>query len=184
MSVEVESALLELIHRLRKLRSGARWVPPANLHLTLRFLGDAVDRNLLVALDRTLSNVAAQTSPFIVDARGAGAFPNLDRPRTVWVGLAGEELIRLTQQVENAAVEAGFQPEGRPYIPHLTVGRVRDLNGWQRIRQVLLQSSVQEFGSTLISEMILYRSILGGQASQYQPLNRYPFRGHPTSARF
>jgi 2'-5' RNA ligase len=177
MSAEVESAVAELIDHWRELRSGIRWVRKANLHLTLRFLGDAVDRNVLIAFDQMLNEVAAQTPPFFLNARGTGAFPNLERPRTIWIGLESEELIRLVRQVENAAVEAGFAPAARPYTPHLTVGRVRDLRGWQRIRQMLRQSSVKDFGSTLIGEMILYRSILGGEASQYQPLARYRLAG-------
>jgi 2'-5' RNA ligase len=175
MSAEVESAVAELVNPLRRLRSGARWVHPANLHLTLRFLGGAVHRNLLIALDSILTGVAAQTSPFILHARSTGAFPNLDRPHTIWIGLAGDELIRLAQRVENAAVEAGFEPAGRPYAPHLTIGRVLDLTGWPRIRRVLRQASLRDFGSTLISEMIMYRSVLGSPASQYQPLSRYAF---------
>jgi RNA 2',3'-cyclic 3'-phosphodiesterase len=175
MSAEVESAIAELVDPLRKPRSGARWLDTGNLHLTLRFLGDKADRNLVVALDRMLSDVAAQTRPFLVEARGTGAFPNLERPRVIWIGLVSEELIRLAQKVEKAATEVGFEPEGRPYSPHLTIARVRDLNGWQRIRRVLHQSSIRGFGSTLISEMILYRSILGGQASRYQPISRYAF---------
>lgn len=179
MSAEVESAITELVDPLRKLRSGARWLHTANLHLTLRFLGDKVDRKLLVALDSRFGEVAAQTAPFILEARGTGAFPNLDRPRVIWIGLVSEELIRLAQQVEKAAAEVGFEPEARPYSPHLTIARVRDLSGWQRIRRVLHESSVQGFGSTLISEMILYRSILGGQASEYQPIARYTFSTAP-----
>ena len=179
MSAEVESAIAQLVHPLRTLRSGARWLDPANLHLTLRFLGANVDRKLLVALDGMLGKVAAQTSPFILEARGTGAFPNLDRPRVIWIGLVSQELMRLAQQVERAATEVGFEPDGRPYSPHLTIARVRDLNGWQRIRRVLHQSSVQGFGSTVISEMILYRSILGGQAPRYHPIARYTFSRVP-----
>jgi 2'-5' RNA ligase len=173
MSVEVESAISQFVDPLRDLRRGVRWVRPANLHLTLRFLGDAVDRNLLLPLDKTLNQLTGQTAPFMLRAYGTGAFPNLDRPRTIWIGLVSEQLIQLAQQVEIAAVEAGFTPEGRRYTPHLTVGRVRDLRGWQRVRHVLRESSNQDFGSALISEMILYRSILGGEASQYHVLARY-----------
>jgi 2'-5' RNA ligase len=175
MSAEVESAITELVARLLVLRSSIRWVRLANLHLTMRFLGDAVDRSMLRGLDQLLNEVAAQTAPFMLNARGTGAFPNLDRPRTIWVGVESEELIQLAQRVEGATAEAGFTPEERPYSPHLTIGRVRDLQGWQRIRQVLSQSAIKDFGSTLIAEMILYRSILGGQASRYEPLARYCF---------
>lgn len=179
MSSEVESAIVAMVRPLREQRSGIRWVRAANLHLTLRFLGDAVYRNVLVALDKTLNEVASQTSPFILHVRGIGVFPNFDRPRIIWIGLVSEQLIRLARQVEDAAVEAGLTPEARPYTPHLTVGRVRALQGWQRIRQVLDQFSILDFGSTLISEMTLYRSILGGEASQYQTLAHYPFVASP-----
>ncbi len=179
MSDEVEGEIAEFVDPLRKLRSGTRWVRRANFHLTLKFLGDAAERNRLIALDSILEQVAAQTPRFILQARGTGAFPDLARPRTIWIGLLSEQLMRLAQQVENAAVAAGFPPEGRPYAPHLTIGRVRGLNGWQPIRQALSQSSIQDFGSTLVSEMILYRSILGGHASQYQPLARYGFGAAP-----
>ena len=177
MSAEVESAIIGFVDPLRELHSGVRWVRPQNLHLTLRFLGDRVDRNLLLPLDQTLNQIAGQTSPFMLRACGTGAFPNLDRPRTIWIGLVSEELIRLAQQVEGAAVHAGFVPEGRPYTPHLTIGRVRALHGWQRMRHVLHESLNQDFGAALISEMILYRSILGGKAAQYQALARYQLTG-------
>jgi 2'-5' RNA ligase len=177
ISADVESAIAKFVDPLRELRSGIRWVRQANMHLTLRFLGGAVERNLLLPFDQALNQISRQISPFMLHARETGAFPNLDRPRTIWIGLVSEQLIRLAQQVEGAAVQAGFVPEGRPYTPHLTIGRVRDLHGWQRIRQVLRESPNQDFGSMLISEMILYRSILGGEAAQYQALARYPLIG-------
>jgi 2'-5' RNA ligase len=175
MSAEVEGAIIELVDKLREFRSGIRWVRRANLHLTLRFLGDEVGRNLLVELDRSLNEIAAETSPFVVAARGTGAFPNMHRPRAIWIGLVNEELSRLAQLVEEAAVRAGFAPEARRFTPHLTIGRARDLHGWERVRDLLDQPSTQDFGSSLIGEMILYRSILGREASQYQPLVHYPF---------
>jgi len=174
MSAEVEGAIATFVATVREVRSGIRWVRPANLHLTLRFLGDAVDRNLLLPLDKTLDEIAAQTSPFMLVTHGIGAFPNLESPRTIWIGLVSEQLMRLAQQVEAAAVQTGFAPEGRAYSPHLTIGRVRDLRGWQRIRRALGQASEHDFGSSQIAEMILYRSTLGGEASQYQALARYP----------
>ncbi|MBV8055320.1 MAG: RNA 2',3'-cyclic phosphodiesterase [Deltaproteobacteria bacterium] len=177
LSAEVECAIAEFAAPMRALRSGVRWVRPANLHLTLRFLGDTVDNNLLLLLGQALNQISGQTSPFMLHARGTGAFPNLDRPRIIWIGLVSEQLSQLAQHVEGAAVQVGFTPEGRPYTPHLTIGRVRDLHGWPRIRQMLRQSPNPDFGSVLISEMILYRSILGGEAAQYQPLTRYPLTG-------
>jgi len=179
MGAQVESAVAALVARLRDLDSGVRWVRTANLHLTLRFLGDAVDRNLLAPLDQGLEQIGRQTAPFDIHAHGAGAFPNLNRPRTIWIGLAGDQLLQLAQLVEEVTVRAGFVAERRPYTPHLTIGRMRDLRGWPPIRDLLRDASNYDFGSASITEMILYRSIVGGEASQYLPLARYQLEGAP-----
>jgi RNA 2',3'-cyclic 3'-phosphodiesterase len=179
MSAEIESAIMAMVDTLRAQRSGIRWVGPLNLHLTLRFLGDAVERKLLVALDKILNEIAMRTSLFVLNAVGTGAFPNLDRPRTIWVGMESEPLVGLAQQIEDAAVKVGCTPEGRPYKAHLTIGRVRDLHGWARIRDALQRWSTQDFGRMLASEMTLYRSTLGGKASQYDVLAHYRFSAQP-----
>jgi RNA 2',3'-cyclic 3'-phosphodiesterase len=177
MSAEVETAIARMVAPMREVRSGIRWVRLSNLHVTLRFLGDRVERGLLEPFDKGLDALARTTLPFIVEARGTRAFPNLDRPRVIWIGLASEQLIQLAQAIENTAVAVGFVPEARHFSPHLTIGRLRDLHGWQRIREVLRETSNQDFGASPVSEMGLYRSILGGEASQYQELARYRLAG-------
>src|SRR6516165_9370162 len=87
LNAEVEDEIAKFVQPLRELPSGIRWVRLANLHLTLRFLGNAVDSNLLSLLDQHLNQIAKQTLPFALQARGIGAFPNLQRPRTIWIGL-------------------------------------------------------------------------------------------------
>jgi 2'-5' RNA ligase len=173
MGAEVEDAIARFINPLRELDSGIRWVRQTNLHLTLRFLGNGAETTLLAALHDRLAEIAARSSPFTLSVCGTGAFPNLTRPRTLWLGLVGDELVRLAEQVEAAAVNAGFPPESRAYSPHLTIGRVRDLRGWQRIRSFLEEAARREFGSSETAEIILFRSILGGKGSQYQELARY-----------
>src|SRR6202047_4060447 len=105
---EVEDALAGFVEEMRLLASGIRWVRRTNLHLTLRFLGDAVDAKRLAALREKLAEIAALTAPFVIDACGTGAFPNLGRPRVIWAGLIGDELGRLAARVGEAAVGAGF----------------------------------------------------------------------------
>jgi 2'-5' RNA ligase len=117
--------------------------------------------------------MASETLPFGVGAHGTGAFPNLDRPRVVWVGLTGEGLVRLAERVEAAVVRLGFAPEGRPYSPHLTIGRVRDMRGWKAVRRVIAEAAERDFGTMQIESMMLYRSILGREAAEYEELARY-----------
>ena len=177
MSAEVEAAIAQFVAPLQSAGQGLRWVRPANLHLTVRFLGDAIEGHRLSLLGPSLERISEQTAPFVIHARGIGGFPNIDRPQIIWVGLLGEPLIRLAQQVDSAAVQAGFAAERRPYSPHLTIGRVRNLHQWPHIRRQLVESPAQDFGAAPVSEMILYRSILGGEASQYVPLARYQLSG-------
>ena len=177
LNAEVEDEIAKFVQPLRELPSGIRWVRLANLHLTLRVLGNAVDSNLLSLLDQHLNQIAKQTLPFALQARGIGAFPNLQRPRTIWIGLVAEHLTQLVRQVEAAAEQAGFAPERRLYAPHLTIGRVRDLQGWQQIRQALGPSTNRDFGTAPVSEMVLYRSTLGRETSRYNALARYRLAG-------
>ena len=177
MSPEVEDALAGFVEEMRRLASGVRWVRRTNLHLTLRFLGDAVDPKRLAALREQLAEIAAQTAPFVIDARGTGAFPNLARPRVIWAGLAGDQLVRLAARVEDAAVDVGFTRERRPYSPHLTIGRVRDLRGWPAARRAIENATEREFGSSTCESMILYRSVLGPETSTYHELARFGFSG-------
>ena len=180
MNPEVEDALAGFVEEMRGLASGIRWVRRTNLHLTLRFLGDAIDPRRLAALRERLIEVAAQTAPFVIDARGTGAFPNLGRPRVIWAGLAGNELVRLAARVEDAAVEAGFTRERRPYSPHLTIGRVRDLRGWSAARRAIENAAGREFGSSTCESMVLYRSVLGPETSTYHELERFGFSRPPS----
>jgi 2'-5' RNA ligase len=143
--------------------------------LTLRFLGNAIDAKRIAALHEKLNEIAAQTAPFVIDTRGTGAFPNLGRPRVIWAGLAGNELVRLAARVEDAAVDASFTRERRPYSPHLTIGRVRDLRGWSAARRAIESAAGREFGSSTCESMILYRSVLGPETSTYHELARFGF---------
>jgi RNA 2',3'-cyclic 3'-phosphodiesterase len=180
LSAEVERTVADFIESLRppgNPRGGLRWVRPANLHLTLRFLGDRVEAATLDRLDRALIQIAAATAGFTIGVHGTGAFPNLTRPRVVWVGLKSKELIALAATIERAAIESGLAPERRAYSPHLTIGRLRDLVGWSEMRPAIEAAAERDFGRSPAQSMILYRSILAADSAAYDELARYPFCG-------
>jgi RNA 2',3'-cyclic 3'-phosphodiesterase len=168
MSAQVEEALAEFVETLRGLSSGIGWTPRANLHLTLRFLGDRVRAEKLERLDSALEQIATTTSPFAIGVRGTGVFPNPNRPRVIWVGLQSGSLIQLAAQVENAAVDAGFEAEQRNYTPHLTIGRIRDPRAWRAVRDSIADAGDRDFGSTQVDSMALYQSRLGSHPTYIQ----------------
>ena len=178
LSTEAEQAIADFVDQLRQTdnsRDAARWVKRGNLHLTLRFLGDRVETVTLERLDRALDRLAATTASFTIGARGLGAFPNLTRPRAIWVGIESAELIALAKGVERAALESGLAPELRAYSPHLTIGRVRDLDAWSELRPAIESAREREFGHSAAQSMILYRSMLAVGAASYRELARYRF---------
>ena len=113
------------LHR-RSPERAVSWVKPANIHVTLFFLGDILPTRQK-PIEKALSVVARNVRPFMFDVQNLGAFPNVDRPRVIWVGVDEPtgQLALLHSAVNEAMESVGFQPENRRFSPHLTVGRIR-----------------------------------------------------------
>ncbi len=164
---------------IRALPDGAiRWVPPTNVHLTLFFLGDvAVGR--LPVIREALAVVARNVAPFPFEVRGLGAFPHLRRPRVLWVGVAERagRLALLHRAVNEVLAQVGFEPETRPFHPHLTLGRVRRGNSRAVEVQLAEELSAIEVGLLIeeqARELVLFRSVLGSAGAEYTALHRFP----------
>lgn len=104
-----------------------KWVNPSGIHLTLKFLGN-IDPEKTIDITSALTEVAHRAFPFHLELGGLGVFPNLRRPRVVWVGIEGdiERLAALQKEVESALVPLGFPAESRPFSAHLTLARLRE----------------------------------------------------------
>jgi 2'-5' RNA ligase len=147
----------------RGLRVG--WVPPANLHVTLKFLGWSMTDVVEAVRDRVTAVAEGQTA-FEVTARGAGGFPTDASARVLWVGVhdPSDGLGRLARGLEQAMAGLGFAPENRPFHPHVTVGRVKEGRGTD---EVLAPWHKTEFGTSWVREIVLYESIMKSSGSEY-----------------
>jgi RNA 2',3'-cyclic 3'-phosphodiesterase len=102
-----------------------RWVAADALHVTLHFLG-SVQAERVAAIDNALRDVAARYQPFAMHVRGLGAFPNVQRPRVLWIGVEPDPpLLALQRDVAAALAAIGFAPDARGWSPHITIARVR-----------------------------------------------------------
>jgi RNA 2',3'-cyclic 3'-phosphodiesterase len=177
MSDQIESELAAMIERARTHRDGIAWVRRRNLHVTIKFLGPAVDSARVPILAEQLRASAAATAPFDLRVRRIGAFPDLARPRVIWVGLESDALIALAGRVDEAAARAGFERESRPFSGHLTIGRVREMRGWSAVRARLEPDRERDFGVSRVDSMGLYSSTLAPGGSIYELLVSFAFSG-------
>jgi 2'-5' RNA ligase len=170
------AAVADEIERLRPLGRAVGWVPPPNLHLTLKFLGEQGDGRLDEAR-LGLEEAAAGRAPFALTLHGVGAFPDMERPRILWVGVTdGAREIRLLQsEVESALERREFAPESRPWHPHLTIGRIFDPRRWRRdaspaLRESIARAATMPFGTLEVSRVALMRSDLHRSGARYSEL--------------
>ncbi|HXV85372.1 MAG TPA: RNA 2',3'-cyclic phosphodiesterase [Gemmatimonadales bacterium] len=123
---EVRRALWDAVEPARRPDPPVRWVQPDGLHLTLKFLGD-VDAGRDPDIRAGLQAATHLARPFTVHLTGFGVFPNASRPRVFWAGCEPVPALEVLQhRVEQEMDRLGFPLEGRPFRPHLTVGRARD----------------------------------------------------------
>lgn len=108
----------------RSLGDRIRWTRPENVHLTLKFLGD-VPEEKLDDVSAALRGLCAGHAPFDACISGFGAFPSARRARILWAGVSSEAIVSLAADIDAALEPLGFEREGRPYLPHATLGRVR-----------------------------------------------------------
>lgn len=124
---ETQRAAGAIIESLRRPGDGVSWVRPANLHYTLRFIGEVGDdgaRRVGLAADEAVGGLTA----FDLGLGGIGAFPDAMRARVFWLGLTAGAgaLVALARSLDAALERRGFDRERRGFEPHLTLGRVRD----------------------------------------------------------
>ena len=104
-----------------------KWVNPESIHLTLKFLGN-IPFKQVAEITKAIEAASKGISPFHLEISGLGAFPNLKQPRVLWVGIKGEidKLVSLQQNIDLALAPLGFAKEERPFVPHLTLARIRE----------------------------------------------------------
>ena len=104
-----------------------KWVDPLGVHLTLKFLGN-IAASRVTEITGAMRKAVQGTPPFHLEISGLGAFPSVRQPRVFWVGVSGEmdRLSGLQQSIDSALAGLGFAREERPFVPHLTLARIRE----------------------------------------------------------
>jgi 2'-5' RNA ligase len=160
---------------VRRAQPPVRWVRPEGIHVTLKFLGE-VPEERLDELRAALGRAAAGLHPFDLIVEGGGVFPGPARPRVFWAGIVPEPQLELLQHaVEREIAPLGFPSEGRPFRPHLTLGRAEKGGGASGLRRAAERmAGVAYAGAARIETVDLMRSTLARGGASYAVVHRTP----------
>jgi 2'-5' RNA ligase len=145
------------------------WVDREKRHLTLKFLGDVAD-DALPRRAEAADDAAAAHGPLEMSVREIGAFPNFRRARVVWIGVEQERRLELLHHdLELACERVGFEVEGRPFRPHITLARVRDPLPVDRLKAFArVARSVRVRAMVPVERITLFESILAPSGARYR----------------
>jgi 2'-5' RNA ligase len=172
VSPEVTRKLIALSGELKRNAAGARWTSPEAWHVTLKFLGEVAPGNLPSIVGQLR---AVSASPFDLSLTGLGLF---SRAGVVYAKISpSPALTALAAQVEQAMTTCGFEPERRPYSPHLTLARIPADRRSALVCALKSKCEAEEsnrIGTFGVSEFLLFESFLGGSGSRYEVRERFP----------
>ena len=185
---DVRRALGDLMTKLKPLSPDARWVRPEGMHVTLKFIGHAVETGDAAKLDAVRAALAAVRSgrPVEMNFRGVGFFPSAARPRVVWCGVqASENLAPLAADIDRALEPLGISREDRAFVPHLTLARFKparpgkhnpsNRGGGEALQSAAAEMAERDFGSAREMEFHLFESITKPGGSEYRKVESYLF---------
>jgi 2'-5' RNA ligase len=174
-SPEIRRSAQKLADLLRPAAGDVKWVAPENLHWTLQFLGD-IDDVEIPTVCSAVSTAVAEIDSFDLEARGAGAFPAADRPRTLWLGAGAgaQAMVALYAAIQKKLKHLGYRGEARRFVPHITLGRAGRKTRPRPLVRELAALAEYDAGSMLVEEVTVYASRLGPTGPTYEPLARAP----------
>lgn len=173
LAPEVAANLERLLAQLRP-TARIQWSPPANLHITTKFIGEWPDQRL-AELKTALAAVPAREA-IPVRIHHVGFFPNPHAPRVFWCGIEAPGLAELAAATDRATAALGVVPETRAFSPHLTLARIKERLNLQPLREAIAALSELEFGNFVAEGFYLYHSQLRSGGSVYTKLAEFPFQ--------
>lgn len=171
---ELKKNIYGYIEKLKSAGADVKWIPPENLHLTLKFLGDTTEERLKSINERLIS-IAKAHDRFYLQISGAGVFPNIKYPRVVWLGVHdSNEIAKLRRDIEESMAGLGFKRDDKQFTPHLTIGRVRSLRNKDALIKGLATLKEVDFGKIKVNNITMMKSELKPGGAEHLKLSEIP----------
>ncbi|MCM8800450.1 MAG: RNA 2',3'-cyclic phosphodiesterase [Candidatus Omnitrophica bacterium] len=171
---KLKEYLSSIQERLKKTGADVKWVEPHNIHLTLKFLGE-IEKKKLEDIIKIIERIAKNKKEFTIQLSSLGAFPKIDFPRVIWIGInkGQDQTKQIVQELEEGLFQIGIPKEKRPFLSHITIGRVRSsLNRKELASEIgSLQTNLENNKLEFVAKGItLFKSILTPQGPIYEAL--------------
>lgn len=172
LSDDIRSSLSQIESHLKYSGADVKWVDEKNIHLTLKFLGE-VDEEKCGRIKGILDKIAGSAGSFELNVKDIGAFPKMDHPRVIWVGLdkGAAESRSLAEKIDDELSKMGFEKETRPFTAHLTIGRVRSSKNKQALKEKIQNAQRPAPNAQLIRSITLFQSKLTPKGPIYTKLH-------------
>ena len=183
IAIEIEDAetlrrIIEFKHGLESLGLDAKFVEDENIHITIRFLGE-ISSTTIAQIKEILNSVANNVKTFKLKVGGFGAFPDILRPRVLWVGIIEgyERLAEIRKFIDSEIRRKGLrevQEDQHEFSPHITIARLRSQRNVDKLRKYFEEFKTYDFGFTPVTQIKLKKSTLTPRGPIYTDLHSVP----------
>lgn len=172
IAIDIESnpKIIEFENEIKKTGADLKLVEPENVHITLKFLGDA-EETLVDEIEKIMSNAVKETKSFNIQLKGTGIFPNNNYIKVVWVGIEhSDPIATIANEIDEKLSKIGFKKEGRTFSPHLTIARVKTSINKDKLLQTIEKYRDIEFVDMTVDSIKLKKSDLTPKGPIYTTL--------------
>jgi len=182
LSPDLRKRLASLEEQLKSSSADVKWVEPKNIHLTLKFLGE-IDEKQLGEIAKIIQETADKNKRFFIRLATPGAFPNINFPRVIWIGIdkGDSEIKQIAKILEEEISKVGIPQENRPFSSHITLGRVRSgLNREKLVKNLenLASNLPQDSPEFMVTKITLFKSTLSAGDPVYEALKEAHLQGN------
>lgn len=174
----IEKTQLELKEKTDEAGIKISWVPPQNMHITMRFLGN-VTEPMIQAIKDNLEPITSKTPQFQITCGKIGTFEKDHKAKIIWIGVKNQngELEQFHNTISTLLENAGFKGETQPLSAHVTIGRIKGEDEDGAMEKLLSEYETKSFGVSKIRALLCYRSDLKTKGTDYHLLWRLPMTG-------
>lgn len=171
IAIPVPDKITPFLHAMGGSLPGAKAVPPEQIHITIRFIGE-IEWLQFQDIAESLNQI--EHEKFQITIKGVGHFPPRGKPRVLWAGINEKHnLIHLRNRIDRQLKSCGIPPEGRKFSPHITFARLKTTS-LQRVTEFLSGNTFLEFDRFTVSEFHLYSSRLNNKGAIHTLEESYP----------